>query len=87
MCAEDRDWFNRLLNDCIQDFDCSFEEVVPCQPVLYGDFMIPEAQHKVYKLIQDKEKVSGDSQCFNAKQMGSWLMTSHTVIWESASFS
>ncbi|XP_030276430.1 dynein heavy chain 1, axonemal [Sparus aurata] len=57
VCAEDRDWFNRLLNDCIQDFDCSFEEVVPCQPVLYGDFMIPEAQHKVYKLIQDKEKL------------------------------
>ncbi|XP_051269985.1 dynein axonemal heavy chain 1 isoform X2 [Dicentrarchus labrax] len=57
VCAEDRDWFNRLLKDCIQEFDCSFEEVVSCQPVLYGDFMIPGADHKVYTLIQDKEKL------------------------------
>ncbi|XP_044079595.1 dynein axonemal heavy chain 1 isoform X1 [Siniperca chuatsi] len=57
VCAEDRDWFNRLLKDCIQEFDCSFEEVVPCQPVLYGDFMIPGADHKIYTLIEDKEKL------------------------------
>ncbi|XP_076603478.1 dynein axonemal heavy chain 1 [Chaetodon auriga] len=57
VCAEDRDWFNRLLTDCIQEFDCSFEEVVPYQPVLYGDFMIPGADHKVYSLIQDKQKL------------------------------
>lgn len=59
VCAEDRDWFNRLLKDCILEFDCSFEEVVFCQPVLYGDFMIPGADHKVYTLIEDKEKVGG----------------------------
>ncbi|XP_058497468.1 dynein axonemal heavy chain 1 [Solea solea] len=57
VCAEDRDWFNRLLTDCIQEFDCRFEEVVSCQPVLYGDFMIPGADHKVYTIIEDKEKV------------------------------
>ncbi|XP_040015424.1 dynein heavy chain 1, axonemal [Xiphias gladius] len=58
VCAEDRDWFNRLLKDCILEFDCSFEEVVFCQPVLYGDFMIPGADHKVYTLIEDKEKLA-----------------------------
>ncbi|XP_028430624.1 dynein heavy chain 1, axonemal isoform X1 [Perca flavescens] len=58
VCAEDRDWFNRLLKDCIQEFDCSFEEVVPCQPVLYGDFMIPGADRKVYTLIEDKERLA-----------------------------
>ncbi|KAM9362199.1 LOW QUALITY PROTEIN: dynein axonemal heavy chain 1 [Symphorus nematophorus] len=57
VCAEDRDWFNGLLKDCIQKFECNFEEVVPCQPVLYGDFMVPGADHKVYILIQDKEKL------------------------------
>ncbi|KAK2862487.1 hypothetical protein Q5P01_002020 [Channa striata] len=57
VCAEDRDWFNRLLKDCIQEFKCSFEEVVCCQPVLYGDFMTPGADRKVYKLIEDKEKL------------------------------
>ncbi|GAA6221830.1 dynein heavy chain 1, axonemal-like [Lates japonicus] len=58
VCAEDRDWFNRLLKDCIQNFDCSFEEVVSCKPVLYGDFMNPGADHKVYTLIEDKEKLA-----------------------------
>lgn len=84
MCAEDREWFNRLLKDCIQEFDCSFEEVVPCQPVLYGDFMTPGADHKVYTLIQDKEKVSGVNQCWEyfkvrfavAKQLTCWFMGS-----------
>uniref|UniRef100_A0A8C4NSC2 Dynein, axonemal, heavy chain 1 n=1 Tax=Dicentrarchus labrax TaxID=13489 RepID=A0A8C4NSC2_DICLA len=70
VCAEDRDWFNRLLKDCIQEFDCSFEEVVSCQPVLYGDFMIPGADHKVYTLIQDKEKVS----CANYNQVNTTKM-------------
>lgn len=59
MCDEDRDWFNDLLKDCIQDFNCNFHEVVPLQPVLYGDFMNPGADTKVYTVIEDKEKVSG----------------------------
>ncbi|XP_071059360.1 dynein axonemal heavy chain 1-like [Pseudochaenichthys georgianus] len=58
VCAEDVDWFNRLLKDCIQDFDCNFEEAVPCQPVLYGDFMIPGADPKVYTLIEDMEQLA-----------------------------
>ncbi|XP_047438259.1 dynein axonemal heavy chain 1 [Mugil cephalus] len=57
VCAEDRDWFNSLLKDCIQEFGCSFEEVVPCYPVLYGDFMIPGADPKVYTFIDDTEKL------------------------------
>lgn len=62
VCVEDRDWFSSLLNDCIQEFECSFEEVVSCQPVLYGDFMVTGADHKVYTLIDDKEKASGVNQ-------------------------
>ncbi|KAM7402690.1 hypothetical protein PAMP_017906 [Pampus punctatissimus] len=58
VCAEDRDWFNRLLKECIQEFGCDFEEVVLCQPVLYGDFMIPGADNKVYTFIDDKEKLA-----------------------------
>ncbi|XP_074517159.1 dynein axonemal heavy chain 1 [Sebastes fasciatus] len=57
VCAEDRDWFDSLLKDCIQEFDCSFEEAVPCQPVLFGDFMSPGVLKKVYTLIEDKEKL------------------------------
>ncbi|XP_062252615.1 dynein axonemal heavy chain 1 [Platichthys flesus] len=56
--ADDRDWFNRLLKDRIEEFDCSFEEVFSGQQVLYGDFMIPGADTKVYTRIEDKEKLA-----------------------------
>ncbi len=55
---EDRKWFDQLLHTHIQEFGCKIEEVVPYQPVLYGDFMFPGAV-KVYRLIEDKEKVQG----------------------------
>ncbi|KAM9758655.1 dynein axonemal heavy chain 1 [Menidia menidia] len=58
VCTEDREWFNKLLKDCIQEFECCFDEVVPWNPVLYGDFMIPDAASKVYTLIDDKEKLT-----------------------------
>ncbi|XP_061731227.1 dynein axonemal heavy chain 1 [Nerophis ophidion] len=57
VCAEDREWFNNLLKDCIEEFGCKYDEVVPFQPILYGDFMIPGALHKVYTFIEDKEKL------------------------------
>ncbi|XP_054640454.1 dynein axonemal heavy chain 1 isoform X2 [Dunckerocampus dactyliophorus] len=57
VCAEDRDWFNSVLKGCIEEFGCKYEEVVPCQPILYGDFMIPGALHKLYTFIDDKEKL------------------------------
>jgi len=59
VCTEDRQWLNKLLKDCIQEFDCCFDEIMPCHPVLYGDFMIPGDGGKVYTLIEDKETVSG----------------------------
>ncbi|KAK7127569.1 hypothetical protein R3I93_020220 [Phoxinus phoxinus] len=53
---EDRKWFDQLLQTHIQEFGCKIEEVVPYQPVLYGDFMLPGSV-KVYQLIEDKEKL------------------------------
>ncbi|XP_072239156.1 dynein axonemal heavy chain 1 [Leuresthes tenuis] len=58
VCTEDREWLNKLLKDCIQEFDCCFDEIMPCHPVLYGDFMIPGAGGKVYTLIEDKETLT-----------------------------
>ncbi|XP_046731532.1 dynein axonemal heavy chain 1 [Silurus meridionalis] len=55
---EDRDWFDKLLQECIEEFDCNFQEVVPCQPVLFGDFIDPGSDTKVYQLIEDIEKLS-----------------------------
>ncbi|XP_060766195.1 dynein axonemal heavy chain 1 [Neoarius graeffei] len=54
---EDRDWFNKLLQEHIEEFGCSFQEVVPCQPVLFGDFMNPDSDNKLYQLIEDQEKL------------------------------
>ncbi|XP_067287631.1 dynein axonemal heavy chain 1 isoform X1 [Pseudorasbora parva] len=53
---EDRKWFDQLLHTHIQEFGCKIEEVVPYQPVLYGDFMLPGSV-KVYQLIEDREKL------------------------------
>ncbi|XP_067102135.1 dynein axonemal heavy chain 1 [Osmerus mordax] len=55
---EDRDWFDQLLQARIQEFGCSFEEVVSTQPLMFGDFMIPGTDNKVYQLIEDKEKLA-----------------------------
>lgn len=55
---EDRKWFDQLLNTHIQEFGCKIEKVVPYQPVLYGDFMLPGSV-KIYQIIEDKEKVNG----------------------------
>ncbi|KAM6980842.1 dynein axonemal heavy chain 1 [Aplochiton taeniatus] len=58
VCSDDRDWFDKLLQACIQEFDCPFQDVVPSQPVLFGDFMIPGADNKVYQLIEDQSKMA-----------------------------
>ncbi|XP_035980517.1 dynein heavy chain 1, axonemal isoform X4 [Fundulus heteroclitus] len=58
VCASDRDWLNSLLKDCIQGFDCHFEDVVPHLPVLYGDFACPESDQNVYAAIEDKEDLA-----------------------------
>ncbi|KAJ8259834.1 hypothetical protein GJAV_G00174010 [Gymnothorax javanicus] len=55
--SEDRRWFDQLLQARIEEFQCSFEEVVPNQPVLFGDFMVPNASSKVYQLIEDRDRL------------------------------
>ncbi|XP_019911214.2 dynein heavy chain 1, axonemal [Esox lucius] len=55
---EDREWFDTLLQARIEELGSRFEEVVPSQPVLFGDFMIPGAENRVYRLIKDREKLA-----------------------------
>ncbi|XP_041945152.1 dynein heavy chain 1, axonemal isoform X2 [Alosa sapidissima] len=56
--AEDRQWFDQLLQTCIEEFDCSFDDVVPSRPVLFGDFMVPGADTKIYQHIEDRGKLA-----------------------------
>lgn len=80
MCDEDRDWFKDLLKDCIQGFDCSFSDVVPCQPVLYGDFMNPGADTKVYTVIEDKEKVGTGRPLASSWRFASFHLTGLSAL-------
>uniref|UniRef100_A0A669QJL6 Dynein axonemal heavy chain 1 n=1 Tax=Phasianus colchicus TaxID=9054 RepID=A0A669QJL6_PHACC len=54
---EDQTWFDNLMKSMMEKLDTTFEEVVPSQPVLFGDFMEPEAHIKLYEEIDSQEKV------------------------------
>ncbi|XP_078000357.1 dynein axonemal heavy chain 1-like isoform X2 [Glandiceps talaboti] len=56
---EDRTWFENLLEEKItQDFNTKFDEVVVRNPLLYGDFMIPNSENKLYQEIEDLPKMT-----------------------------
>ena len=58
MNEEDRQWFKKLLTDRLEgEFQLKFDEVVPHEPLFYGDFMIPNADVNVYCQITDEKKV------------------------------
>ncbi|NWW95122.1 DYH1 protein, partial [Rhynochetos jubatus] len=54
---EDRIWFDNLMRSMMEGLGTTFEEVVPSQPVLFGDFMEPGASMKLYKAIDSQEKL------------------------------
>ncbi|XP_069045720.1 dynein axonemal heavy chain 1 isoform X1 [Lepisosteus oculatus] len=54
---EDRRWFDELMRERMAEFGTTFEEVIPSQPVLYGDFMVPGSDNKIYQFVEDKDKM------------------------------
>ncbi|XP_053845413.1 dynein axonemal heavy chain 1 [Vidua macroura] len=54
---EDRTWFDNLMTKKMEEFGTTFEEVIPTQPVLFGDFMEPGANVKVYQAIDSQDKL------------------------------
>ncbi|KAF4023972.1 hypothetical protein G4228_016077 [Cervus hanglu yarkandensis] len=54
---EDRDWFDKLLESHMDEWEVGFEEVCPFQPILYGDFMSPGSDVKSYELITNERKM------------------------------
>lgn len=54
---EDRTWFDNLMKSMMEELGTTFEEVIPSQPVLFGDFMEPGANIKLYEAIDSQEKV------------------------------
>lgn len=56
---DDRSWFDKLLESCMGRWNVTFEQVCPIQPILYGDFMSPGGDSKIYEQITDEKKVQG----------------------------
>ena len=60
---EDRNWFIDLIKEKMKtNFEVKFEDVVTQEPLLYGDFMVPNVENKQYIEIDDHTKVR---QCHN----------------------
>ena len=55
---EDRDWFQQLLKKTMTtEFSVDPGEIIGDGPLLYGDFMMPNTDNKIYEEITDMEKV------------------------------
>uniref|UniRef100_H2YF92 AAA+ ATPase domain-containing protein n=1 Tax=Ciona savignyi TaxID=51511 RepID=H2YF92_CIOSA len=55
---EDRDWFSNLLETKItNEFKLDIESVLPTRPVLFGDFLNPNSDVKLYNYVEDHEKM------------------------------
>uniref|UniRef100_A0A8C3K8B9 Dynein axonemal heavy chain 1 n=1 Tax=Calidris pygmaea TaxID=425635 RepID=A0A8C3K8B9_9CHAR len=54
---EDRTWFDNLMKRMMEELSTTFEEVIPSQPVLFGDFMEPGANIKLYQAIDSQERL------------------------------
>ncbi|KAK9870896.1 hypothetical protein WA026_009852 [Henosepilachna vigintioctopunctata] len=56
---EDREWFNELLYVTIQNhFEVDPIEALGKDAILFGDFLDPQADIKMYRQITDREKLS-----------------------------
>jgi dynein heavy chain len=52
---EDRGWFrNLLMSTMSQKLDCNWTEVVTVEPIIYGDYLVPGADPKIYTEIKVK---------------------------------
>ena len=55
---EDRNWFSNLLKEKIKtNFNLDFKEVSSTDLIVYGDFLIPNADPRIYAEINDFTQV------------------------------
>ena len=59
MNDEDRKWFINVMKEKMTtSFNVLYEDVVNTVPLVYGDFMIPNTDNKIYAEITDYDKVA-----------------------------
>ncbi len=67
---DDRQWFDNLLREKMKsDFDKEYFQVVTTDTLIYGDFMNPNADAKLYNEIDDLSNVSAISDVFLLKRI------------------
>jgi len=55
---EDRKWFVDLIRDKMASgFEASMDDVVKDSTMIYGDFMVPNAENKIYGEVPSFDKV------------------------------
>ena len=60
MTNEDKEWFQALLKEKMQGLGVESSEVLSSDRVLlYGDYMNPNADPRIYEEITDPAKVTG----------------------------
>ena len=57
MNAEDRLWFDQKMRSKMTDFGVKDSGVLGEGPLLYGDFMVPNSDAKIYEEVVDQQKV------------------------------
>src|SRR4051812_48012067 len=51
---EDRGWFADLLKERMRvDLHLEYSDVITREPIIYGDFMVPNAEPKLYAEVDD----------------------------------
>ncbi|KAG7391800.1 Dynein heavy chain 1, axonemal [Phytophthora pseudosyringae] len=55
---QDHDWFRELMRSSVQDFfQRDYEHVVTNEHLIYGDYLVPGADPKIYEEVVDVDKV------------------------------
>ena len=54
---EDRKWFESLLQSKLSQFESNPDEIIGTGPLLYGDFINPNADPRIYDELVDIPKV------------------------------
>lgn len=56
--SEDREWFQDVLREKLTTaFESKIEDILTNDILIYGDFMVPNADMKVYAEVTDYTKV------------------------------
>jgi dynein heavy chain, axonemal len=56
--STDKNWFSDLIkNTMLETLQLSWQEVISTEPILYGDYMVPGADPKIYTEIKDMRRL------------------------------